>query len=67
MSSRLLTTLPIAGVMRGFVSEFLARLYRAVNSASTTEPAKLHMNPMLGLWLIGPLAFFVWAVSQAVR
>ena len=26
----------------------------AVSSASTTELAELHMNPMLGLWLIGP-------------
>ena len=55
------------GIYLAVVLPFLARLYRAVSSASTTEPARLHMNPMLGLWLIGPLAFFVWAVSQAVR
>ena len=55
------------GIYLAVVLPFLARLYRAMSSASTTEPAKLQMNPMLGLWLIGPLASFVWAVSQALR
>jgi hypothetical protein len=55
------------GIYLAVVLPFLARLHRAVTSASTTEPVELHMNSMLGLWLIGPLAFFVWAVSQAVR
>jgi hypothetical protein len=56
-----------AGIYLVVILPYLTRLYRAVTSASTTDPEALHMSPMFGLWLIGPFAFMVWIASQAAR
>jgi hypothetical protein len=53
------------GIYLAVFFPYLTRLYRAMASASITEPVVLSMSPMLGLWLIG-LAFAVilaWTVK----